>query len=90
MNEGPVLVGFERVRTGCVAAFLTFFDHKAVMARAGTSAFVQRANRFFGGEGRLRRATIIEARVAAKTAALSARPRSHLFAHRRCGTGSEY
>ena len=33
MNEGPVLVGFERVRTGCVAAFLTFFDHNLMRVR---------------------------------------------------------
>jgi hypothetical protein len=74
-------------KTGDALAFLTFFDHNQLTW--GRSAFVQQVRGCcFSGEGRLR-AAIIEVHVAAKTVALSARPRSHSCVHRHCGTRSE-
>jgi hypothetical protein len=73
-----------------VAAFLTFFDHNPSQTRAGNVGICPTCQgRFFNGEGRLPRATIIEDNVATKTAAVSAAPRRHLSAHRNHGTRSE-
>jgi hypothetical protein len=67
---------------------LAFFDHNPTKIRFGASAFVQHPRRFsLDGGGRIRHATIIE--VAAKTVALSARPRCHLYAFRGCGARSK-